>query len=291
MSHATRARFALLLAALLFSTGGAAIKATTLSSWQVASFRSGIAALFLCAAFPAARRHWTWWTFAVGAAYAGCLVLFVLGTKLTTAANTIFLQSTAPLYVALLAPWILQEPTHRRDVGYMALLSVGLLLLLLGTDAPSRTAPSPAIGNIVAAVSGVMWALTLIGLRAMAARSTSRVDTSGAAIVCGNVIACVACLPLALRSPGAIGGVDIVTIAYLGSVQIGLAYVLLNHAVRYVPALETALLLLLEPVLNPVWAWIVHEERPGWWSLVGGAVILLATTLQAMAAGRSRQLS
>src|SRR3990172_9137079 len=96
----------LLAAAVLFSTGGAAIKACTLSSWQIASFRSVIAAVALFLLLPDARRRWTWRAVAVGAAYAATLMLFVLGNKLTTAANTIFLQSTAPLYILLLGPWL-----------------------------------------------------------------------------------------------------------------------------------------------------------------------------------------
>src|SRR6185436_18210309 len=105
-----RARLLLIAAAALFSTGGAAIKATSLTGWQVASFRSAVAAAALAAFLPGARRRWTWGTVAVGAAYAATMVLFVLSNKLTTAANTIFLQSTAPLYLLLLGPWLLHEP-------------------------------------------------------------------------------------------------------------------------------------------------------------------------------------
>src|SRR5687767_4838998 len=91
-----RNRMLLAGTALLFSTGGAAIKATTLTSWQVASFRSAIAAALLLAVLPEARKHWSWRLGGIGAVYAGCLVLFVAASKLTTAANAIFLQSAAP---------------------------------------------------------------------------------------------------------------------------------------------------------------------------------------------------
>ncbi|HLS47395.1 MAG TPA: hypothetical protein VK012_02685, partial [Gemmatimonadales bacterium] len=98
------ARLRLVLAALLFSTGGAAIKATTLTAWQVAGFRSGVAALVLFLLLPESRRGWSWRTLLVGISYAATLLLFVLANKLTTSANTIFLQSTAPLYILILSP-------------------------------------------------------------------------------------------------------------------------------------------------------------------------------------------
>ena len=104
MSTRPRARFQLAAAALLFSTGGAAIKAAEFTGWQVASFRSGVAALALLVMWPAARRGWSVRAVMVGFAYAACLTLFVLANRLTTAANTIFLQSTAPLYFLVLAP-------------------------------------------------------------------------------------------------------------------------------------------------------------------------------------------
>src|SRR5262249_14959094 len=156
-----------------------------------------------------------------------------------------------------------------------------------GSDAPSTTAPNPALGNVVAALSGVMWALTLIGLRGSAVGAAPETDPAGAAIVCGNLLAFALCLPLAVHTgvAGHLG--DWLLIIYLGSVQIGMAYTLLTRAMHRIPALQAALLLLLEPVLNPVWAWLVHGERPGMWSLMGGGMILGATLAQAAAGSRS----
>src|SRR5688572_9564853 len=112
MDPSRSARFEILAAAALFSTGGAAIKACELSSWQVASFRSGVAAIAILLMAPAARRGWTWKTLAVGVSYAATVILFVLANKTTTSANSIFLQSTAPLYLLLLAPVLLDEPVR-----------------------------------------------------------------------------------------------------------------------------------------------------------------------------------
>jgi drug/metabolite transporter, DME family len=271
-------RLQLLGAALLFSTGGAAIKATTLSSWQVASFRSGVAALVLLLLLPAARRGWTWKTALVGVFYAATLVSFVTANKLTTAANTIFLQSTAPLYVLLLGPTLLREAVTRRDVLFMLVVGMGMVLFFVDPELPRATAPDPMRGNLIAAASGVFWAATVMGLRWVGS-GTGRGDAALATVTLGNVIAFAACLPFALPVVGATRA-DWMTIAYLGAVQIGLAYVLLSSAIAHVPALEAATLLLVEPALNPVWAWAVHGERPGAWAAAGGALILGATALK-----------
>ncbi|MBI3949108.1 MAG: DMT family transporter [Acidobacteria bacterium] len=279
-------RLQILATALLFSTGGAAIKATTLSSWQVAGFRSGVAALALVLMMPAARRAWSWRTVAIGTAYAATLIFFVRANKLTTAANTIFLQSTAPLYILLLAPLLLREPIRRRDVTFMAALAAGLGLLFVGVEPPVASAPDPMQGNFFAALSGVCYALTLTGLRWMGKQEERAAGSSLAALVSGNAIAFLVCLPWALPFTGG-NTTDWIMVGYLGVFQIGLAYVLLTGAMRHVPALETSLLLLLEPVLNPVWAWLAHGEKPGAWSLFGGAIILLATTLKTVRSVRN----
>jgi drug/metabolite transporter (DMT)-like permease len=288
-------RLAILAAAVLFSTGGAAIKLASMSAWQIAGFRSGLAAAILvywirgarpvlagdarCAppippGTPAARRGWTWRTLAVGAVHAATLVLFVAANKLTTAANAIFLQATAPLYILLLGVWWLREPVRGRDLTTMALLAVGLCLLLLDEPPPLGTAPHPALGNVLAAASALTWAVTLTGIRWLG-RSAGTGDEALAAVTAGNLLAFLGCLPLAVPVSAAAG--DWLVIAYLGVFQVALAYVCLTVGLRRVLAFEASLLLLLEPVLSPVWVWWLHGEAPGRLAL-GGAVLVLATT-------------
>jgi len=263
--------------------GGAAIKATTLSSWQVAGFRSGVAALAVFLLVPAARRGWTWHVVPVGAAYAATLVLFVSANKLTTSANAIFLQSTAPLYVLLLGPFLLREAIRLRDVLFMIPLAAGLALFFVGAEAPVHTAPDPARGNLMALASGVSWALTVMGLRWLGNRGTG---TALPTVVAGNLIAFLACLPAALPVQGA--PADWATIAYLGVFQIAGAYLLLAAGIRHVSALEASTLLLLEPALNPVWAWLVHGEAPGAWAVLGGVLIVGATVVKTWWDGRAQ---
>jgi drug/metabolite transporter, DME family len=271
------ARLQLLGAAILFSTGGAAIKSTALTAWQVASFRSGIAALALLLLLPAARRAWSPRILLVALAYAATLTLFVLANRLTTAANTIFLQSTAPLYILLLGPWLLKEPVRRSDLAFMGALAVGLALFFVSSEAPAATAPDPFAGNVLATLSGVCWALTVVGLRWLGAEGKG--EAGVATVAMGNVVACLATLPMALPV-AAVELSDWVIVGYLGVFQIAGAYVLLTSGIRHVPALEASTILLVEPALNPIWAWLVHAETPSRWALAGGGVILGAMVVK-----------
>ncbi len=278
MDPTRTARLEMLGAAALFSTGGAAIKACGLPPWAVVCFRSGVAAIAILLMSRDARRGWTWKTPLVGVAYATTVVLFVLSNRMTTSANAIFLQSTAALHLLLIGPLLLHEPIRRSDVAFMAALAVGMTFFFLGGDAQQKTAPNPPLGNLLAVTSGLSWAFTIAGLRWLGKSG----EGAAAATVAGNTLACLVALPFAFPL-GETTPTDWALVIFLGVVQIGLAYRLLTSASRHVPALEATLLLLLEPVLNPIWSWIVHGETPGLWPLVGGVVILATTTARALA--------
>ena len=295
MSPTARARLQLIGAAALFSTGGAAIKAVDFTGWQIAGLRSGIAAVALLLMMPAARQGWIpaaqpgatrrgpWPVILVGLAYAGCLILFVLANRLTTAANTIFLQSTAPLYLLVLAPWLLKEPVRRQDIGFMLAVGLGLMLFFVGVETPAGTAPDPVQGNLLALASGLFWALAVCGLRWLG--STGGSGSPLPAVVSGNVTACLISLPFAVPF-GAHPAGDWSLVVYLGVFQIALAYVLVTRAINHIPALEASVILLVEPVLNPIWAWVFQGEVPGAWALLGGAIILGSTTAKSWAERR-----
>ena len=224
----TRYRLLLLAAAFLFSTGGAAIKACSLTSWQIACFRSGVAAISLSLLLPEGRTLRRPRTFLVGAAYAATLVLFVLANKLTTSAQAIFLQSTAPLYLLLLAPIVLRERIRQRDLLMVAVVAAGAVLLLLGEQRVGASAPNPTLGNRLGAFSGVTWALTMTGFRWLAKHGGPS-ESPASVVIAGNIIACVACAPMAFPLRHA-QQFDLAVVLYLGVVQIGLAYMALSPA-------------------------------------------------------------
>jgi drug/metabolite transporter (DMT)-like permease len=271
---------------LLFSTGGAAIKATSFSAWQVAGFRSGIAALVLLIGMPEARRNWSGRAIAVGVAYAAVLITFVTATKLTTSANAIFLQDTAPLYMLLIGPLLLRERLRVVDVIVILAVVCGAALLLRGGAPAARTAPNPALGDKIAVASGFAWAMTIAGLR-WVGRGSRDAGAAMRPVIIGNLLAFLGCLPFALPA-SAPRPVDIAVVAYLGVFQVGLAYVFLSRSLRFVPAVEASTLLLIEPVFNPVWTWLIHGERPGYQAITGGAVIIFAAFFGSLWDARSR---
>ena len=264
----------LLATAFLFSTGGAAIKFCQLSSWQVAGFRSGITAIVLWLFLKEARRGWNWWIVPVALVSSATSILFVFATKNTTAANAIFLQATGPLYLLLAGPLLLKEPIRRSDFVVAGWMAFGMSLFLLDSTQVSISAPDPMLGNTLAALSGATWAATVMGVRWLS-------KTSGgglAPVVLGNLITFLITLPMALPVVY-FRWVDILVVIYLGLFQIGLAYVLMTRALQHVEALAASLIMLVEPALNPIWAYVVNNESPSYQTITGGAVILLATLL------------
>jgi drug/metabolite transporter, DME family len=272
------ARLQVLAAALLFSTGGAGIKVEAFSALQVSALRSGIAALVLLL-FLRGRLAWSPQIGMAAVVYAATVTLFVVSTKLTTAANAIFLQSTAPLYLLLLGPLLLGEHFKRRDLVYLVVVALGMLGCFTGRPVATDTAPDPALGNALAVACSITWAFTLIALRYVE-RERLGAGVGVSAAVLGNFFASVAAMPFAWPLPTASAG-EWATIVYLGVCQIAVAYVFLTSAIRHLSALEVSLLLLIEPVLNPVWTWILRGEHPGTWTIVGGGIIVAATALRA----------
>jgi drug/metabolite transporter (DMT)-like permease len=249
----------------------------------VAGVRAGIAALAVALLVPAARRGWSRRVASVSVVYAVTVILFVQANKLTTAARAIFIQAASPLFLVLLGPLLLKEPVRRRDLVFLLALGAGLSLFFVSLERPASTAPDPALGNVVAAASCLSVALLLAGLRWLE-RSA---DGGGLpVVVAGNLLAFAACLPFAWPFTGA-RPADWAILTFLGAVQIGLGYVLLLRGMRHLTALEAALLLNLEPVLNPVWAWMLHGERPGAAALLGGATILVAVVSRTWLATRA----
>ncbi len=273
------ARVLVVLGAVLFSTGGAAIKGTTLTGWQVAAFRSGVACIALLVMIPSVRRELSWRVLPVSVVYATTLALYVLANKLTTAANTIFLQSTAPLYLLFLGPLLLREHTQKRDWWFIVALAGGLALFFVSIDAPTETAPAPLAGNLLGGLAGFSWALTLLGLRWLAISAGP--GSAAAAAATGNLLTFLVCaywaFPVVDSAPR-----DWLLIAYLGVFQIGVAYVLVTAAMHRVSALEASLLILIEPVLNPVWAWLFLDETPGRLALLAGSLILVSITVRTL---------
>jgi drug/metabolite transporter (DMT)-like permease len=207
--------------------------------------------------------------------YALMILTFVSATKMTTAANAIFLQYTGPLYVLALGPFILKEPFRKIDAAAVAVALGGMSLFFVG-----KLDPGALAGNVVAVVSGVFFGLTILLLRR---------DASGDAIpsvIAGNLAAAALALPfawghLALDAKGAL------LVLFLGIVQLGISYVLFVGGLKTVPAAEASLLGMLEPMFNPLWAFLGLGERPSTWAAIGGAIVLAAVAGRTVLGARS----
>jgi drug/metabolite transporter (DMT)-like permease len=270
----SRAIGQLLLAALFWSLGGLLIKSADWPPLAVAGGRGIVAALFL--ALTNRRLKFTFSPVQLTAAfaYAGCTVFFVVATKLTTAANAILLQYTAPVWIALLGAWFLGERTRRSDWIIIAVVLGGMTLFFAdGLELGG------AIGNLMGVLSGVCFAAMTIALRKQ--KDGSPVES----IILGNLIAFAIGLPFMIGVPPP-SPTGIAAIIALGIVQLGFSYWLYARAIRQVTALEAVIIPVIEPILNPVWVFLARGEKPGRWALLGGIIVLTAVTARALLALR-----
>ena len=269
-----RAILFLLLAALLWSTGGFFIKWVEWNPMAISGGRSAISALVIAVAF----RHnlkltWSPLQLAGALAYALTVTFFVIANKMTTAANAILLQYTAPIHVALLSTWLLQEHPTRRDWLTIVAVLGGMLLFFF-----EKMSPGNLIGNLCALFTGLTFALFIVLLR------KQRDASPAGSVFLGNVLTALAGIPFMFDSlPSPAGWVGLI---FLGVFQLGLAYVLYTLAISHVTAMEAVLITLIEPILNPFWVFVLMGEIPAWTSLAGGLVIIGSVTARQLAGVR-----
>jgi drug/metabolite transporter (DMT)-like permease len=265
----TQAVFLLLAAAVLWSLAGVLIKWVSLSALTVAGFRSAIALPVLLLFFGRRSVNFSASQLIGGICYAATVTLFVSATKLTTSGNAILLQYTAPLYVALLSGWLLDERTRWFDWAAIAAILCGMSLFFI-----DQLSTDGLTGNILAVLSGIAFASLIIAMRRQKDASPA-----GSAIL-GNLLTVLICLPWMVQSPP--GGADWIVLALLGVFQLGLSYACYVVAIKNVTAMEGILISVLEPILNPLWTILFMGERIGQWALLGGVVVILSITFRAV---------
>lgn len=260
---------ALVLCALLWSTSGVAIKLVTWNPVAIAGVRSGIAGLVLLAYLRRPRFDRPGLQIACAASYAATMISFVAANKLTTAANAIFLQYTSPVYAAVLGWLLLRERVGIRDWVTLAVMLGGMALLFM-----ENLSFVGLWGNLLAVFSGMCFAMTFVLLRMQ--RHASPLES----LMLGHFVAFLVSIAF-LRPPwpslAGWGG-----LAYLGVVQIGITSVLISYGLKHVPAFQSMVISLIEPVFNPVWVFLLVGEAPGATALAGGAVILGAVAARSV---------
>lgn len=264
----------LILTATLWSTSGLLVKLLDwrpLSIWAGRSAVAFIVFLIYLRRFPKGKPSWA--QAIAGLCFLSTQLLFITSNKLTTAANAIFLQYTAPIYIVLLAAWFLDERPERADWVTMGIIFVGLVFFFgdeLNLDG--------MVGNLLALLSGVTLAGMNVAMRAKGQRSPAET------IMLGHLAGGILGMPSLLREAISLG--DLAIIAFLGIFQIGLAFIFYSAAIRHVPAMEATLILTLEPVLNPIWVFLALGETPGPRALIGGIIVVGAVTGRALVGAR-----
>ena len=259
----------MLLATVLLSTGGVLVKWIPGHPLAISGLRSIIAIPILLAFLRKPNFTWSLPQLGAALAYAGVVIGFVVATKLTTAANAVILQYTAPIYVVILGRWMLDEETSWVDWLTIALVFGGLGLFFL-----DRVTLTGMTGNLIAVGSGISFAFLLIFLRKQ--KHGSPVES----IILGNIVTALVGIPfLVIAFPDRSGWLGILI---LGVFQLGLGYVVYTRVIRKVSALEAVLIKGIEPILNPLFVYFLIGEKPGPWALVGAAIVFAGVTARSV---------
>jgi len=253
---------AIVLAAVVWSTGGLLIKLLSQNAFTILCYRAAFAALLFGVWYGKKVFRFSPTTLLVSICYAGLVTAFVTATKLTTAANAIFLQSTGAIYIFLLEPVIFKFRQPKINIITLVVCLLGMSLFFMGDLALDNLK-----GILVAVVSGVFLAAFML---------SQRFNDPGrheAAIFWGNILVFLLFLPSAIQAPLPTPP-EWGMLAFLGLVQIGIGYMFFTYGLKRTLAIESALIAMLEPVLNPIWVMIGYGEVPSAWAVAGGVIIL-----------------
>ena len=267
---------------MLWSSGGLFIKWIRLSGLELSFGRSLLAAITVAIFTRDEGFGLNRVTALASVLYAALLLLFVLATKETTAANAIFLQYTAPVYLLIFEPLFYKEKFRRQDLIVVIACVLGMSLFFVG-----KLRPQDVTGNILALCSGVCFAFYFLLLR----HSTSRSVNRASSVIYGNLLVVLIAAPAGLRALPHASVPDLLSVAYLGVIQIGVAYTLFTVATsRGVRSLDAGIIGYIEPVLNPIWVFLALGERPTRWALLGGALIVIAVVCHMLMRSKSGEV-
>jgi drug/metabolite transporter (DMT)-like permease len=271
-------------AALLWSTGGLFIKLGKAGGLSDTELSCGRALFSAATVMLLTRREGFGLNLVTGIAsviYALLLFLFVHATMLTTAANAIFLQYTAPVYILLLEPLCYHERYRWQDFLVVLCCLGGMSLFFVG-----QLRPNDVEGNLTALGSGACFAAFYLLLRHPRARLVNRASS----VIYGNLLLALVTAPALVAGATKFTPVNLAVVAYLGVVQIGVAYTLLTLGIaRGVKSLDAGIIGYIEPVLNPVWVFLFLGEQPSRWALAGGSIIIAAVVIHTIWSARAKK--
>ncbi len=276
------------LAVTLWSLGGLFIKMTSVSGYEVNLGRCFFAAITIAILTKFKALKADKFTILAAIFYVGALSFFALANKKTTAANAIFLQYTAPIYILIFAPIILKEKFRLVDLLTVAVCLLGMSLFFIDpVPTAALSSESQFIGNILGLLSGVSLGGYILLLRHPKALK----QNPASSVFYGNIFAIFVMLPFVLPNPSAWTAKDIFAVVVLGVFQIGLAYFLFTYGVANgVRSLDASIIGFIEPILNPIWVFVFLKETPGKWAILGGLVIISAILFHTFLTSKKRRL-
>lgn len=261
-------RLSALAAGVLWSLAGVFIKSLDLHPITLVFYRSLFAAaLFVPALGRRTAPDLSGPVLLSAASYTAAITAFVWSNRMTTAANAIVLQYTAPLFVFVLRRCLGRGGAAPADRLALPLAMGGLAIIFFGSAGEAELA-----GVLVAILSGFLFALYMVNLESLASFPPARL------MLWNNVACCLFLLPI--LGEWRLSRDELLPLALMGVVQLGLPYFLFSKAVAKIPVQEASLIVLVEPVLNPVWVAMVVGERPSPATLAGGAIILLSLVVR-----------
>lgn len=272
-SEHTKGILAVFLTALLWSSGGLFIKLVTHSPMQISFFRCLIAAIVFAALFRNKILKLNPLALLNSFSYAAVLILFVIATKTTTAANAIFLQSTAPIYVLIFEPILTKTKWEKINIITIAVCFLGMILFFIGD-----LTPGDIKGNLAALLAGVAFAAFFLGMK------KNDKQYGEASIFYANIIVALICIPF-VTEVRELSFNNLWMLVFLGVFQIAFAYALFSYGIKKILAVEASIISMLEPVLNPVWVFIGYGEVPSVYAIIGGLIIITAVVIRTLIAG------
>ena len=251
------------LAALLYSIGGLCMKVIPWNGMAINGARTAIA-LVVIGGYLAVVKHplrLNRWVMFGAVCVFGATALFSVANKLTTAANAIVLQFTAPIFVMLFSSLFFHRKPSKLDLGACALVFGGIVFFFVDSLSAGGTA-----GNLLALCSGVAYA----GVFMLNDMPDSDAISS---VFWGDVISAVTGLPFLFRESD-FSVVPMVSLVILGVFQVAVAYILLTIGLKTTPSVTASLVSGIEPVLNPILVAVFYGEKMGTLALVGAAVVI-----------------
>ncbi|HNQ97505.1 MAG TPA: DMT family transporter [Treponemataceae bacterium] len=257
----------LVLCALLWSSAGVLVKLVSWDSFAIAGIRSLVGLLTMSLFLGLPRLTFDRNQLFAAFFYSLTMILFVYANKMTSAANAVLLQYTSPVYLIILGRWLLSsEKAMLADWVTVVGVFCGMILFFLDDISLGSN-----IGNVLAVLSGVSFALTMIFMR------RQKDGRPADSFMLAHALTFVVSLPFIIRG-GVPSSISILGLVLLGVFQIGFSSILFGRGIRGVTAIESSIITMIEPAFNPVWVLIFIGERPSLRSLAGGAIILVCVT-------------